>query len=418
MLKPVALLLLSMCMMCGIAAQQPITVDEVRYNMEVLAGDSLQGRGNLQPGLLKAAFFVGNSFSRAGLIPLPGHASFFIPFRPAGGKKNERADLIEGLPKGKGLTDYMYMRVQPGPYPSRDAHHFTSERVEAFDDSTLLRYAKDTTPLLLWSSTRLPGKKKLNGMRFIFPPTGLSREVLMVIADTLPAGFTVRPNMPYFATLEYNVVGMLPGNDAASIMVSSHYDHEGIINGEWTDTIMNGANDNASGTTGVLTLAKSFAAGPRPARSMIFAAFAGEELGLTGSENFAATEDLANIIAVINLEMIGLPQFGNRTVFITGQYDSGLPALLGPELGKAGLTVVNDPVPDKKLYERSDNYSFALRDIPAHTIMSSTDDDECYHQFCDEVRRIDMINLTAVINAVRSALQPLADATISREKIR
>ena len=395
-----------------------ITEGEVNRIMQVLAGDSLEGRGNFQPGLIKAARFIGNEFTRAGLEPLPGHASFFLPFRPAGGKKNEPADLLEWNGREKNPAAFFYFHVVPGDYPDRGPEDFVIRRADRFGDSTLLLLAGDTSPVLLWCNQELPRKKRLSDLSFIMPAGGLKRDVLLVIADTAPSSFSLRGSNSYYESLEYNIAGVLPGTTRESILFSSHYDHEGIVPGDWEDKIMNGANDNASGTTAVIALAKSFAGSGPQQRNLLFICFAGEELGLTGSKNFIETENLGNIVAMINIEMIGLPQLGPRTVFITGENDSHLPELLGRELTANGLVVLEDPVPDKLLYERSDNYPFALKDIPAHTIMGSTDDDKCYHQFCDELSRIDMGNLTTIISIIRTSVEPFVNGTIRAGKIR
>ncbi|RYY60960.1 MAG: M28 family peptidase [Chitinophagaceae bacterium] len=397
---------------------KPVSESEVKRIMEVLAGDSLEGRGNFQPGLLKAARFIGHEFAKAGLVPLPGHASFFLPFRPAGGKKNEPADLLRWNNKEKNTAEYFYFHRVPGDYPDRGREELVIQKAERFDDSTFLRLDGDTTAVLVWCNQPLPRKRRLADVPFIFPAGGMKRDVLLVIADTAPSTCMLRGSDSYYESLEYNIAGMLPGKTKESVVFSSHYDHEGIIPGDREDNIMNGANDNASGTAAVITLARSMSDAAPAQRSSVFICFAGEELGLTGSRNFIETETLAGIVAMINIEMIGLPQLGQRTVFITGENDSHLPELLGGELTTNGMVVLKDPVPDKLLYERSDNFPFALKDIPAHTIMGSTDDDECYHQFCDDLSRIDMANLCAIINIIRVSVLPFVDGSIRAGKIK
>lgn len=110
-----------------------------------------------------------------------------------------------------------------------------------------------------------------------------------------------------------NVIGFLPGSDPARrdewVVVGGHYDHigEGGLDG---DRIHNGADDNASGTSGVLEMARAFASLPpsaRPARSLVFCAFSGEEMGLLGSEAMLAEGDLPvdKLVFMLNLDMIG-----------------------------------------------------------------------------------------------------------------
>src|SRR4051812_39457372 len=126
-------LLCLICLSQRTVAQQavaPVKPEEVRQYMQVLAGDSLEGRGNFQPGLLKAAKYVGAAFSRAGLLPYRGHPGFFIPFRPAGGRKNEPADLLDWNSKVKNPAEYLYIHRQPGDYTDRRLEEFLIQQVD------------------------------------------------------------------------------------------------------------------------------------------------------------------------------------------------------------------------------------------------------------------------------------------------
>jgi Zn-dependent M28 family amino/carboxypeptidase len=170
---------------------------------------------------------------------------------------------------------------------------------------------------------------------------------------------------------------------------------------------MNGANDNASGTTAVLALAEYFAMRGDNERTLLFCAFAGEEFGLVGSKDFVRQINPEKIVANINIEMIGIPQYGKNSIFITGVNESYLPKLLSNGFKKAGIKVKAEPAADKMLYMRSDNYAFAQTGIPAHTIMSSDDDDKCYHRHCDEYERIDIAHLTKVIRGIAVAVEEI-----------
>lgn len=118
-----------------------------------------------------------------------------------------------------------------------------------------------------------------------------------------------------------NVVAILPGKTlpGEAVIFSSHYDHVGSTSGE-RDNIFNGANDNASGTTAMLSLARFYAQRNDNARTLIFCAFAGEELGLLGSEIFSRSINAENIVALINIEMIGVTNSKRKnSFFITGE---------------------------------------------------------------------------------------------------
>lgn len=200
----------------------------------------------------------------------------------------------------------------------------------------------------------------------------------------------------------FNVVAVLPGRELPNeaIIFSAHYDHIGVTH-YGSDTIFNGANDDASGTTALLMLAHSYAQAKNNARTLIFCAFSGEELGLIGSNVFVNTVDLKKVVVAINIEMIGNTNAALRnSFFITGERLSNLSRIVKINLKGTGYRVVSEPDEKKNLFRRSDNYSFALLGIPAHTFMCSDDEDPCYHKVCDEVRRIDIPDMVNAIKAI------------------
>jgi hypothetical protein len=208
-------------------------------------------------------------------------------------------------------------------------------------------------------------------------------------------------------TSTWNVVGILPGSDPArsqeAILLTAHLDHLGIGPPKNGDRIYNGADDDASGTTAVLELARSFAAAPRSPRTVIFALFGSEELGGFGNQYFLAHPPvpLDHIVANLEFEMIGRrdPALPKDGLWLTGFERSDL----GPELARHGANLVADPHPKENFFRRSDNYGLARKGIIAHTVSSfglHTD----YHQPSDELNGIDFDHLTA---AVQSMVGPI-----------
>jgi hypothetical protein len=212
-------------------------------------------------------------------------------------------------------------------------------------------------------------------------------------------GITLRLAAP-FTTLDDahppNVVGILPGRDPvlrdSYLVLSAHMDGLGIGRPDATgDSIYNGADDNASGTAALLTIARAMASMPEPpARSILFLAVSGEERGLLGSRWFAdnPTVPLESIVANINLDMIGR-NAPDSIVAVGKEYSS-----LGPlarEVAEAnpglGLTISRDPWPEERFFIRSDHFSFAAREIPALFLFAGTHED--YHRPSDRVERID-----------------------------
>lgn len=200
----------------------------------------------------------------------------------------------------------------------------------------------------------------------------------------------------------FNIVGFLPGRSKPEeiVIFSAHYDHVGFDSMRGKDKIFNGANDNASGTAAMLALANYFSLRNDNERTLVFCAFAGEELGLVGSKFFVGTNNLRGLKAVINIEMIGRPAVGKKAFFITGSNRSSFATIIGKNLPKKWVRITREPSSYKELFMRSDNYAFAEHGYVAHTIMASDDDDGCYHETCDEVKRIDFNNMTDIVKAI------------------
>jgi Zn-dependent M28 family amino/carboxypeptidase len=211
----------------------------------------------------------------------------------------------------------------------------------------------------------------------------------------------------------YNMIGVMPGTDPVLkdqvVAFAAHYDHLGIgepVNG---DSIFNGADDDASGVTTVLEIARAFAKGPKPKRTILFMATTGEEQGILGTQWYVAHPafPLSKMVAEMEVEMAGRPDSlagGSGRLWMTG-YDR---STMGAMLKAAGIPIVADPYPQFRFFERSDNIVFARRGIPAHTL-SSYNLHKDYHAPSDDVSGIDFAHLTAIARAAAQAARLLAD---------
>ncbi|HEY6413632.1 MAG TPA: M28 family peptidase [Edaphobacter sp.] len=209
----------------------------------------------------------------------------------------------------------------------------------------------------------------------------------------------------------WNAIGILRGTSAKEevVLLTAHLDHLGIgpaVNG---DNNYNGADDDASGTTAVLTLARILATGPRPKRTIVFALFGSEEIGGFGNRAFLQHPPvpLSSIVANLEFEMIGRadPAVPAGTLWLTGFDRSNL----GPELAKHGAHLVNDPHPKEQFFQRSDNYALARQGIIAHTV-SSYGLHKDYHQPSDELRTINFGHMTNAIASMVGPIRWLADS--------
>ena len=178
-----------------------------------------------------------------------------------------------------------------------------------------------------------------------------------------------------------NVIGVLPGSDpkraGEAVIYTAHHDHLGIREGArpGSDTIYNGALDNASGVAAILSVAKAFAGLPQaPARSTYFAFVAGEEQGLLGSEFLAKHPPVpaGRIAADINFDGIGW--FGRtRDVVLIGLGKSSLDADVKAVAKMEDRRVEGDQFPDRGTFYRSDQFSFAKVGVPAAYLKKGTD---------------------------------------------
>jgi hypothetical protein len=189
-----------------------------------------------------------------------------------------------------------------------------------------------------------------------------------------------------------NTIGILEGTDPVLkneyLVFSAHMDHVGVTSGR-PDSINNGADDDASGTVGVVELAEAFSRA-RPKRSVLFITVSGEEKGLWGSQFFAdhPTVPVANMVANINIDMIG--RNWTDTIVAIGKEHSDLGATLNrvnqahPELR---MTAIDDRWPQENFYSRSDHYNFARKGVPVLFFFNGTHED--YHRPSDSPDKID-----------------------------
>jgi Zn-dependent M28 family amino/carboxypeptidase len=167
-----------------------------------------------------------------------------------------------------------------------------------------------------------------------------------------------------------NIVATLEGSDSKLksqyVAVSAHLDHLGVGAAVKGDTIYNGAMDDASGVATVLDIAHRLKTGPKPRRSILFLFFTAEEKGLLGSSYYARrpTVPRKSIVADLNFDM-PLPLWPLKTVYAPGQEESTLGADARAVAAGQGLEMVPDPLPDRNVFIRTDQFSFVREGVPA-----------------------------------------------------
>lgn len=182
--------------------------------------------------------------------------------------------------------------------------------------------------------------------------------------------FSTSARVKYRYDKSYNVIGKITGTEKPGeyVVYSAHWDHLGIGKADAKgDSIYNGALDNASGTAGLLEIAKAFKAMKSPpARTVVFLAVTAEEQGLWGSAYYAQNPVYPKEKTVANINMDGVNPFGRmKDVMVIGKGQSELEDFLQEEAASSGRDVVADAEPEKGLYFRSDHFHFARIGVPA-----------------------------------------------------
>lgn len=213
----------------------------------------------------------------------------------------------------------------------------------------------------------------------------------------------------------FNVAGMIPGKSKAKefVVFSGHYDHLGIVKGDLQDSIANGADDDASGTTAVIALARYYKQLNNNERTLIFVAFTAEEIGGFGSKHFSKKMNPDEVVAMFNIEMIGKEsKFGKNAAFITGYDKSDFGKILQKNLAGTEFTFHPDPYITQQLFYRSDNATLAALGVPAHTISTDQiDKDPFYHTVKDEYSTLDTANILATIKAIAQSAVSIIKGT-------
>lgn len=421
-------------------AQQTWTVkpEWVTAHEYFLSSDALAGRGSATRDEELAATYVASEFESYGLKTAPGMNSFL-----------QSADIVAPRLDGHGTLQIGDATLHEGP----DFFLLSSSGVSA--SGSLVRMAAAATPraelqtnsavivtgaadpkslfpaisalrragasiILVPETPALAALPQMFGgetrisIRLADDPPRKTPTVILLHADAiskLPAtdgaqiAISVNEVPQDKPRQTFNAIGYLPGTDpsAGTLLLSAHLDHLGIgrpVNG---DSIYNGANDDAAGTTAVLELAHALGSGPRLRRSVLFVCYGSEELGELGSTYFGKHPpvQLHDLVANLEFEMIGNqdPKMPPGILLLTGWDRSNL----GPTLKEHGALLGPDPYPEQHFFERSDNYALALQGVVAHTA-GGWGTPPTYHQPSDDMQHLDIAFMT---RAIQSLIEPV-----------
>lgn len=357
----------------------------------------------------------------------PGLSAADMRALPAGDWEDPISYARRNGAKGIVSVPTNYDRVIRGAtnMSSRGSYRVARFMDEASEDAGATKSPAGPTPVMIY-----PAPSMLDAIFAGEQATGA--EVLKKGKEGAPLkGFALSPekrlrlavSMKTEKAMTQNVVAVLEGKDKnlkkEYVAVGAHYDHVGVGRpDDKGDTIYNGADDDGSGTTGVLAMAEAFAKGKRPRRSVLFVWHAGEEKGLWGSEYFVKypTVPLESIVAQLNIDMIGRSRAaddkrpanamlsGPDEIYVIGS------RMMSTELASwsEGVNTAylnlkfnyhyDDPADTEKLFYRSDHYNYAKMGIPIIFYFDGIHED--YHRPSDSPDRIDYQKMEKVTRTI------------------
>ncbi|MGH9338784.1 MAG: M28 family peptidase [Acidobacteriota bacterium] len=427
----------------AVSTSDQVLLGHLRY----LASDEMRGRGNSQPELQVAAEYIARNFQKYGLKPAGLNGSFFQEFEIVAGHSLGEKAQIQVVLEGEELQlkphqDYSPLSYGPqvvaaGPLvfagfgiSANDLNYddyrdldvtgkivLVSEGVPRKDDEGRYLSSREISP---YGSRmhKIMNAKHRGAAAILFRPERNSsdqeRTVFHEIEDLGIHALRLKREIPregcasislevkkVYSTVR-NVLGFIPGQTDEVIVIGAHYDHLGLgdhsslapgLLGE----IHNGADDNASGTAGLLQLARDLARTPRK-RGLLFIAFAAEEIGLRGSDHYTErpTIRLEKTIAMINLDMIGRSE-GDLIIGGVGT---------APEFRNILSDIQkNSPLEFKysdSVRGSSDHQSFASVEVPALFFFSGLHED--YHQPSDDWEKINIVRTYQILDVVRETI--------------
>ncbi len=383
-----------------------INQEEVSRIISVLAADDMRGRQAFTEDARRAADFLEDEFEAAGLERFEGMDEYLQHFSVYSTQTRSVRVVVDGMTLG---DDQMVARIsgESLSWSTGDAQVVVVGPQDNPQQMIFPRLRGGGSTLILMHPDHRDVFDNLG--RFFSGPSrtteiggGGGLVLAMVDASRAPS-YEVEVSATVTEESLMNVVGMIPGRRSDEfVLFSAHYDHIGIRQEVDGDSIANGANDDASGTTAVVTLARYFAERGTPERTLLFAAFTAEESGGYGSQYFSTQLDPDRIVAMFNIEMIGKPAVeGPNTAWITGFERSDFGSLLQEAVEGTEYSFYADPYPDQNLFYRSDNATLARLGVPAHSISTTPIDvDPDYHQVSDHVETLDLVHMTNTIRAI------------------
>lgn len=380
-----------------------INTKEVERIERILASDKMQGRKTFTPSIDSAADFIAKEFNKSELKYFGDLKTYKQPFSML------KTNLISasGNINGHSLEPGNIIAITTNEELKFDENSgYTKIVIDSganFFKEAFALLKDNKKYLVLVKNSHVKNFNRLKG--FGRESFETKAPVVLVLSDENPSTYNFEIKNEITSSSLANVVGVLPGKSRKDeyVIFSAHYDHLGIGKPDAKgDSIYNGANDDAAGTTAVIMLANYFSQLNNNERTLLFVAFTAEEIGGFGSQYFSQQIDPEKTVAMFNIEMVGTQsKWGKNSAYITGYEKSDFGKILQANLAGSNFHFEPDPYPKQNLFYRSDNATLAALGVPAHTISTSKMDNEPnYHQQSDEIETLDMNNMAGIIKAI------------------
>lgn len=397
-----------------------IIAKEAERIERVLASDAMRGRRTFSPEIDKAADFIAAEFKSIGLETWNNSGSFRQNFAMISTKQTSLSASFDNKPVEE--KNVAVITCQPTVTINEKSGYekikLTAGKNFQQEVQKLVRSGKNYLVLVDTSYTR--NFSRLNGMkRGMFKA---DNSVVFVLTTEDPATYSIEARHDITEQKLANVVGVLPGKSKKEeyVIFSGHYDHLGVGKAVDGDSIYNGANDDAAGTTAVIMLAKYYKKLNNNERTIVFATFTAEEVGGYGAQYFSRQFDPLKVIAMFNIEMIGTEsKWGKNSAYITGYEKTDMGVIMQKNLEGTGFAFHPDPYTTQNLFYRSDNATLARLGVPAHTISTSKMDSEPnYHKVTDHVETLDMDNMAMIIKSIALSARSIVAGTDTPSRVK
>ncbi len=386
-----------------------INAAEVERIEKILSADDMQGRKTFTPGIDKAADFIAAEFAKSKLGFLNNAGSYFQEIIMTKAKPLDINGTLDAETLSSSNVAANTTQAELHIISLQDYEVVVVKKEDDFNKTVFPLFEKEKNILILVDTAHTARFARMKRFAGNAKFASAVSQILILTANGNPASIHLHIKNELSEQKLKNVVAVIPGKTKKEeyVVFGGHYDHLGIGKADAKgDSIYNGANDDAAGTTAVMMLAKYFSKQKDNERTLVFVAFTAEEIGGYGSRYFSKQLNADKIMAMFNIEMIGTEsKWGTNSAYITGYEKSDMGKILQANLSGSKFRFEPDPYPKQNLFYRSDNATLAALGVPAHTISTSKmeeapNNEPNYHKQSDEIGTLDMNNMAEIIKAI------------------